>query len=341
MRTKESQKRSLPIALTMGCPVGIGPEILCKLFSRNDMPAAGQSIVVGDKQVLQTAANLLHLPLRIVSWSPGQPIERETMPVLQAGEGLAHPLRWGQPDASTGKAMGQYIVEAVRLIDEGWCSAIVTCPISKKSLQQAGYPYPGHTEMLAALSRTTKVRMMMAGHRLRVVLVTIHEPLSKVSSLLTRQAIEDCIEMTGAALRRDFGLKDPKIAVAGLNPHGGEEGMFGDEEIRVIRPAVANKGQGGDVTGPWPPDTVFYQAAAGQYDAVVAMYHDQGLIPFKLLHFHDGVNVTLGLPFVRTSVDHGTAYDIAGRGVAEPSSLAAALAMAHTIVGNRASWEAV
>jgi 4-hydroxythreonine-4-phosphate dehydrogenase len=232
--------------------------------------------------------------------------------------------------------MGQYITEAVNLIEAGHCSALVTCPISKKSLRDAGYHYPGHTEMLAALTRTTKVRMMLAGPRLKVVLVTIHEPLSQVSGLLTQEEIGDCISMTRSALQRDFAIPTPRIAVAALNPHGGEDAMFGDEEVRIIGPAVAENAKQGDVSGPWPPDTVFYQAAAGRFDAVIAMYHDQGLIPFKLLHFHDGVNVTLGLPLVRTSVDHGTAYDIAGRNLADPSSLAAALAMAQTIVGNRA-----
>jgi 4-hydroxythreonine-4-phosphate dehydrogenase len=185
------------------------------------------------------------------------------------------------------------------------------------------------------LTGTGKVRMMMAGPRLKVVLVTIHEPLRRVCELLTSQEIGNCIKMTRRALQQDFAIANPRIAVAGLNPHGGEDSLFGDEEARIIKPAVAENSEQGDVSGPWPPDTVFYKAASGQFDAVIAMYHDQGLIPFKLLHFHDGVNVTLGLPLVRTSVDHGTAYDIAGRNLADSSSLAAALTMAHTIAANR------
>jgi len=328
-------KDAAPVALTMGCPAGIGPEIICKLFGRADMPGAGRTLVIGDQAVLQQAADLLGQQLAIVSWFPGQPVVRGTLPVFQVGA-LSSPVRWGQPDSATGKAMGQYITEAVNLIEAGHCSALVTCPISKKSLRDAGYHYPGHTEMLAALTRTTKVRMMLAGPRLKVVLVTIHVPLSQVSGLLTQEEIGDCISMTRSALQKDFAIPAPRIAVAALNPHGGEDAMFGDEEVRIIGPAVAENAKQGDVSGPWPPDTVFYQAAAGRFDAVIAMYHDQGLIPFKLLHFHDGVNVTLGLPLVRTSVDHGTAYDIAGRNLADPSSLAAALAMAQTIVGNRA-----
>jgi len=330
-----------PVAMTMGCPVGVGPEIICKLFSGNDMPGAGRTVVVGDCTVLRKAANLLRQSLAIIPWKPGQPIVRGTLPVFQVGSVEASTLSWGQPNLVTGKAMGQYIVAAIQLIQADHCSALVTCPISKKSLQLAGYPYPGHTEMLAALTGTARVRMMMAGPRLKVVLVTIHQPLRRVCELLTREEIGNCITMTRTALQQDFAIASPRIAVAGLNPHASEDSLFGDEEARLIGPAVAEYSEQGDVSGPWPPDTVFYQAATGMYDAVIAMYHDQGLIPFKLLHFHDGVNVTLGLPLVRTSVDHGTAYDIAGRNVADPSSLAAALTLAQTIVTNRVKWGAV
>lgn len=322
-----------PVAITMGCPAGIGPEIICRLFNHDGMDAAG-SIVVGDINVLRQAADRLGMRINITPWHSGQAVDAGTLPVVQVGTPRPDPVCWGHPDAATGKVMGQAIEEAVRLVSNGRCSAIVTCPISKKSLQQAGYPYPGHTEMLAALTGTGKVRMMMAGPRLRVVLVTIHIPLGRVSEVLTHEEIVDCIRMTRSALQRDFALDAPRIAVAGLNPHGGEEGLFGDEEQRLIRPAVAEFSND-EVSGPWPPDTVFHKAAAGGFDAVIAMYHDQGLIPFKLLHFQDGVNVTLGLPLVRTSVDHGTAYDIAGHNLADPSSLAAALAMARTIVANR------
>jgi len=339
MNKTGAQEVRTPVAVTMGCPVGIGPEIICRLFGRDDMPGAGQTVVVGDMNVLRQAADLLGQRLAIVPWLPGQPLAPGTLPVFQVGSPGPTPIHWGQPDVTTGKAMGQYIEAAVKLIGAHHCSAMVTCPISKKWLQLAGYRYPGHTEMLAALTGTARVRMMMAGPRLKVVLVTIHEPLRRVSGLLSRQEIGDCIRMTRAALQRDFGVTAPRIAVAGLNPHGGEDSLFGDEEARVIGPAVTDSADQGDVSGPWPPDTVFYQAAAGRFDAVIAMYHDQGLIPFKLLHFHDGVNVTLGLPLVRTSVDHGTAYDIAGRNAADPASLAAALTMAGAIVVNRARWD--
>ena len=327
-----------PAAITMGCPAGIGPEIICRLFSRSDMPGAGRTIVVGDGEVLRQAAARLGQTLVIEPWRPGKPVKPGTLPVVQVGAPWTEPAPWGRPDAATGKAMGRYIEEAVELIAAGHCSALVTCPISKKSLHQAGYPYPGHTEMLAALTHTPKVRMMMAGPRLKVVLVTIHVPLRQVGELLTQHEIADCIETTRTSLQRDFGVAAPRIAVAGLNPHGGEDGLFGDEEARLIAPAVQQSVGCGEVSGPWPPDTIFHKAAAGHFDAVIAMYHDQGLIPFKLLHFADGVNVTLGLPLVRTSVDHGTAYDIAGQNLADPSSLAAAVDMAQAIVGHRNAW---
>ena len=325
-----------PLVLSMGCPAGIGPEILCRLFVQNHDPAARPSIVVGDAGMLRRTAEMLGFTVQVVTWRPGQDIVPGTIPVYQAGLLDATTVVMGRPDLATGKAMVVYIEEAVQLVVQQQCSALVTCPISKKSLQQAGYNFPGHTEMLAALTQTSTVRMMMAGSSLKVVLVTIHEPLARVGGLLSSADISDCIAMTGHSLQQDFALANPRIAVAGFNPHGGEHGLFGDEEERLIKPAVEASAREWDVSGPWPPDTVFYQAASGRYDAVVAMYHDQGLIPFKLLHFHDGVNVTLGMPIVRTSVDHGTAYDIAGQGVADPSSLAAAVDLAHTIVANRA-----
>jgi 4-hydroxythreonine-4-phosphate dehydrogenase len=232
--------------------------------------------------------------------------------------------------------MGACIAYAVQLIQEGIIAAMVTCPITKAALQQAGYPYPGHTEMLAALCGTDNFAMMMAGDRLRVTLVTIHESMQRVPRLLTEAKIVSLLELTGNSLKNDFNIRKPKIAVAGLNPHAGEGGLFGSEEENIIQPAIAQARQAGwEVYGPFPPDTVFHKAAQGEFDVVVCMYHDQGLIPFKLLHFADGVNVTIGLPIIRTSVDHGTAYDIAGKGLASYASLKAAYKMAADIFANR------
>jgi 4-hydroxythreonine-4-phosphate dehydrogenase len=193
--------------------------------------------------------------------------------------------------------------------------------------------------MLARLTGSRQHLMMLAGRRLKVALVTIHEPISRVAGLITVDRVADCIRLTARALRNDFGMAQPRIAVAALNPHAGEQGMFGTEETEVIAPAIAACRNECSVSGPWPPDTVFHRALAGDFDVVIAMYHDQGLIPFKLIHFSDGVNVTLGLPIVRTSVDHGTAYDIAGQGRADCSSLSAAFELAAEIASHRKQRE--
>lgn len=319
----------------MGCPVGIGPEIILKFFQSRKFTGNRMPVVVGDLGVLRYAADTLGFSLDIIPWQPGEVIQQGTVPVFIYSQLAADGLGWGKPTIETGKAMAGYITEAVRLIGKGALAGMVTCPITKTALNKAGYPYPGHTEMLAELTGCEHFRMMMAGDRLKVVLVTIHEPLNRVSSMLSIEEITDCITMTIHSLQQDFGLADPRVAVAGFNPHGGEQGMFGHEEEQSITPAVLACAEKYRVSGPWPPDTVFYKAARGEFDAVVAMYHDQGLIPFKLLHFSDGVNVTLGLSIVRTSVDHGTAYDIAGQGKADASSLQAAWDMAVMIVDNR------
>jgi 4-hydroxythreonine-4-phosphate dehydrogenase len=330
---------STPLAITMGCPVGIGPEIIVRLFAdpqtREDLP-----VVVGDLAVLGRTCALLDARLTPVAWQPGDSRQAGTIPVLAVSTLDADSLAWGRPVRQTSLAMADYIRRAARDCLAGVFRAMVTCPISKKALNEAGIHFPGHTEMLAELTGADRYRMMMAGSSLRVVLVTIHEPLAAVSGLLSPEAVLDCITMTAESLQRDFGLRRPRIAVAGLNPHAGEQGMFGREEIEVIAPALARYQGPGEISGPWPPDTVFHRAAGGASDCVIAMYHDQGLIPFKLLHFSDGVNVTLGLPLVRTSVDHGTAYDIAGQGRSDCASLEAALRMAAEIYPNRQRGQA-
>ena len=327
------------IGITMGCPVGIGPEIILKLYAAWPHERASQLVVLGDADVLRRTSVELELPARIVSWLPGDTVDPATIPVYNLSSLDAGKLRWGHPDTATGRAMAGYIEEAVALCRNKTLSAMVTCPITKVALNQAGYAYPGHTEMLASLTGAENYQMMMAGQKLTVSLVTIHEPLSKVAGLLTVDKIQKCISMTACSLADDLGMNNPRIAVAGLNPHGGEQGMFGTEERDIITPAIESYSGDAEISGPWPPDTVFHHAASGRFDAVVAMYHDQGLIPFKLLHFSDGVNVTLGLPIVRTSVDHGTAYDIAGKGKADCASLAAACSLAAEIVSNRAKRE--
>ncbi len=332
------------IGITMGCPVGIGPEIILKFFKSAPRSTPFQPVVLGDPGVLARTAAELSLGLEIVPWTPTRaaPPAPGTVAVLELSRLDAASLRWGRPTPETGRAMGGYIQEAVRLAGNNTLAAITTCPITKTGLRLGGYPFPGHTEMLASLCRVSDYAMMLAGSRLRVTLVTIHVPLAAIPALLTREEVLRLIMRTGRSLQRDFGLSSPRIAVAGLNPHAGESGLFGDEEERIIGPAIAAARESGlSVSGPFPPDSVFVRAAAGDFDAVVCMYHDQGLIPFKLLHFADGVNVTLGLPLVRTSVDHGTAYDIVGQGRADPASLAAAYTLAADIVRHRSQMTEV
>ncbi len=329
------------IGITMGCPVGIGPEIILKFFTSFRFERDRQAVVLGDSDVLRYASGVMNIPTRIVPWHPGEEIKPGTIPVLELSSLSIKDLQWGKPDIHTGKAMAVYIEEGVRLVQDGTLSALATCPITKSALNLAGYNYPGHTEMLAHLTGSRQHLMMMAGKKLKVALVTIHEPISRVPGLLTIDKVTDCIRMTTQALRTDFGMEQPRIAVAALNPHASEQGMFGEEEAKVIAPAIEACSGDGNISGPWPPDTVFHRAVSGDFDAVIAMYHDQGLIPFKMVHFSDGVNVTLGLPIVRTSVDHGTAYDIAGQGKADCSSLKAAFELAAEIAYNRKQRETI
>ncbi len=331
------------ICITMGCPAGIGPEILVKSLAHG----AGDKyldhlIVVGDAGLLKAAAVSLGLSLQIERIAEGRWSQRvrgkvAVLPVTHLkSNGDAGDFSVGRPNAVTGKASYSYVKKALELCDIYGFSGIVTCPISKIGLHMAGIDAPGHTEILAEHTGTKRFAMMLAGNRLRVVLVTIHCPLRNVAAQLSQEKVLEIISLTHEALQRDFGIDAPRIAVAALNPHAGESGMFGNEEECILTPAIAKAvRQGIQALGPYPPDTIFHRAVQGEFHAVVCQYHDQGLIPFKLLHFKDGVNVTLGLPIVRTSVDHGTAYDIAGRGIADESSLNAAIEMAFNMALNR------
>jgi 4-hydroxythreonine-4-phosphate dehydrogenase len=327
------------IGITMGCPAGIGPEIILRFFADNTASSNTRAVVLGDQKVLEKCAADLNLPALCVPWTPGSPLPIDGIPIVQLSTLEQEDIEWGHPNQATGLAMAHYIESSVKLTQQGHIQGITTCPISKSSLNDAGYLFPGHTEMLASLTKSPSYAMMMAGSKLRVTLVTIHCPLNEVPTSLSKDSVFNMIHETHRALRIDFGIKDPKIAVAGLNPHGSEKGLFGSEEEQIIAPAIENaRTQNMNVSGPFPPDTVFFKAAAGEFDAVVCMYHDQGLIPFKLLHFEDGVNITLGLPIVRTSVDHGTAYDIAGKGLASHQSLGEAVRLAAVISRNRATY---
>ncbi len=336
---------SNPVAITMGCPVGIGPEIILRFLAGSRLSGPYLPVVVGDIGVLQRCAKELKIDIDIIAWQPGNQFASGKIQVVEppknAGYGLQpERLVWGVPDRLTGHSSAAYIREAVRLVLRGDMAAVVTCPIAKYVMQSAGYKFPGHTEMLASMCDTENFGMMMAGDRLKVTLATIHTPLAKVASKLNAEEISRIITLTGETLIKDFEIAKPRIAVAGFNPHGGESGLFGDEEQRIIAPAIAGVvSEKWQVSGPLPPDTVFKMACDGKYDAVVAMYHDQGLIPFKLIHFADGVNLTMGLPIIRTSVDHGTAFDIAGKGLASDSSLQAAFFTAIRIIGNRGKYK--
>lgn len=328
------------IGITMGCPAGIGPEIILRYFEQRPEIPYCNSVVLGDLAVLEKCRNDLNFKTPLVNWQPATPLPKVGVPVVQLSSLSADNIRWGHPTISTAKAMATYIQKGVEYIQQGWLHGIATCPISKEALNRAGFDFPGHTEMLAHLTGSENFAMMMAGNKLRISLATIHCPLSEVPAAISTQLVLKIIRTTYTALRVDFGIKKPRIAVAGLNPHAGENQLFGSEELNAITPAIILGRQDGiDLSGPFPPDTVFVKAVQGDYDGVVCMYHDQGLIPFKLLHFDDGVNVTLGLPIVRTSVDHGTAYDIAGQGIANADSLTEAVKLAAQISSNRCNYQ--
>ena len=327
------------IGITMGDPSGIGPEIIVKALRETAVTSICRPVVFGDRRILKREAGRLGLAcvFETVS-SPDKALSGpDATAIIEVSSLNPADVLYGKPTPEGGTAMAQYIIRAVEMAKAGKIDAIVTAPISKMALHDAGYNYPGHTEMLADLTGAKDVVMMLAGETLRVVLVTIHCAYADVTKLLTAEKILKTITITHESLLKVLVGKKPRIAVAGLNPHAGEGGLFGEEEKNLIAPAVAEACRLGiDATGPMPADTLFYYAARGRYDVVVCMYHDQGLIPLKLLHFDTGVNVTLGLPIIRTSVDHGTAYDIAGKGIASPASLVSAIKMAAAMARGRA-----
>lgn len=319
------------IGITMGDPVGIGPEIIAGALENFDFSQTCLPVVLGDAGMMAKAIELTGTRLDLQEIK--RPDQAVDVPGIINLICLSHlsikDLTPGYPTAVTGSAMIDYIDAAVEMASLGSIDAMVTCPITKTAMKLAGSAFHGHTELIAHATHTENYAMMLAGDTLKVVLVTIHEPLSRVSQLLSIENILKTIRITAHALAYRFGIPHPAVAVAGLNPHAGEDSLFGPEERDLITPAVAQaRNEGINASGPHPPDTLFFHAARGKYDGVVCMYHDQGLIPFKMIHFHDGVNTTLGLPIIRTSVDHGTAYDIAWQGKANHESLVQAIKMA-------------
>jgi 4-hydroxythreonine-4-phosphate dehydrogenase len=326
------------VAISMGDPTGIGPEVVVEALARPAVRRRLTPILVGDLETLRAAAARQRLDLELAPWERGAPLPRTASAVRETSRLERAQRRPGRPTLAGGRAAYAAIVESVSLIAAGHADALATGPVCKANLAAAGVAESGHTELLQKLANAPAVRMMMIGDRLRVALVTTHVAIARLPRLLSRRAVLDTILLTQATLRDRFGVARPRIAVTGLNPHAGEEGLFGDEERRFIAPAVRDAQRAGvRAEGPLAADSLFPHAAAGRYDAVVCMYHDQGLGPFKLLHFADGVNYTAGLPFVRTSPDHGTAHDIAGQGKADASSMAAALALAARLAKRRPS----
>lgn len=319
-----------PIALTCGEPAGVGPEIAARAWET--LGARLPFFYIGDPRHLPSGTPVveIHAPADALhACASGLPVLRHDFPANNT---------WGQPDAANAPGVVEVIARAVKLVQEGQASAVCTLPINKHVLQSgAGFAYPGHTEYLAALGGVDRVVMMLASPELRVVPTTIHIALDQVAAELTPELLEETIWITHRALIQDFGVESPRIAVAGLNPHAGENGAMGRQELDMIIPLMDKlRAEGLAISGPMSADTMFHPAARARYDAAVCMYHDQALIPIKTLAFDSGVNVTLGLPFIRTSPDHGTAFDIAGKGIANPASTIAALEMARDMAIARA-----
>ncbi len=310
------------LALTLGDPAGIGPEVVLRALADRERPAASM-VLYGPLSSLQDRARRFGLKLP-------EELGAEVVDIALGG-----PVALGRTSAAGGRAAALAVLRAADDAKAGRVDAIVTAPLNKESLHAAGYPWPGHTEMLAEAAGTADVAMMFVGGTLRVALLTIHRALRSVADAVTPAEVRRVVRLVHRELPR-FGSARRRIAVCGLNPHAGEGGLFGTEEQEVIRPALESlRGEGIEVSGPYPADSLFVRAARGEFEAVVAGYHDQGLIPVKLLAFGHAVNVTIGLPFVRTSVDHGTGFDIVEKGTADGKSMVEAMKLAVTLAVNR------
>ena len=316
------------IAITMGEPGGVGPEVIVKALANSAVRRCCSPVVIGDAATIKEAVrkSKLSIKIRVVNDLNELNAGQFTIDVVD----MRSPYKFKKNISSrgAGRAVVKYITKAVELALNKEVDGIVTAPISKESLSMAGYAWPGHTELLAELTGARDFAMMFVSRKLKVILCTIHIPLKDVPQRITKSGVAGTIRL-GLKGCEMMGTKSPKIAVAGLNPHAGESGVIGKEESRSIIPAIkAVKREGGNVSGPYPPDVVFHKAYNGEFDLVVCMYHDQGLIPFKMLAFDTGVNMTVGLPIIRTSPDHGTAFDIAWQNRAEPTSMIEAIKLA-------------
>lgn len=326
-------KKTIKLALTCGDPAGIGPEIVLKILAGDGIKDA-EIVLLGPISVWEEANRLLEKPVDLANI--------ETMSPPEEADAPPKDWSWGKPSKSSGAVAAWAVEKAALMALSGQVDAMVTAPLSKEGLRAAGMPFPGHTEMLEHIccrgGQNYRSLMMLGGSRLKVVLVTTHLPIAQVPKAITKEKVSWAIKETHWSLIRDFGLENPSIAVTGLNPHAGEAGLLGTEEQAVISPCIKEAQEKGiNASGPHPADSLFFRAVDNGFDAVVAMYHDQGLSALKLVHFHDGVNATLGLPIVRTSPDHGTAFDIAGKAIAKPDSFMEAVKWATTIARRRNS----
>lgn len=332
-------KHTLPLlAITIGDPAGIGPEIIVKALGSSAVWRVCRPLVIGPVTLMERMVQQLKSPLRVTvlqgchDSTDTKRIRRGFLPVLDPFDKPLKPFRMGKPSKVAGAISVTCIETAVELALTRHASGIVTAPINKKALHLAGYPYPGHTELLGHLTRTKDFGMMLLGGPLKIVFVTTHLSIRALPKKLTTERVARAIRLAHHAMTQYFGMPHPKIGVAALNPHAGEHGLFGDEEQRIIRPATIRARRAGmQVTDPLPADTLFGKAVRGEFDVLVAMYHDQGLIPLKTVAFGECVNVTIGLPIIRTSVDHGTAYDIVGTNTANSDSLIHAITLAASM----------
>jgi len=330
------------IVMTIGDAAGIGPEVIVKALSLPEMYKICEPVVIGDVRVVEkalefsvSAAAAKELRLNSIKDIGRAKSDYGTIDILDLGNIDIDRLKLGKTDPMCGKAAFEYIKKGVETIQSGRAKAMVTAPICKKSMEEAGFSFPGHTELLAELTGTKDFAMMLVGGSLKVVLVTRHLPLGEVSSSLTKEKVLLAIRL-GVEAMKAFGIESPRVGISALNPHAGEWGVIGKEEIDIIVPAIEEaEKEGITVSGPLPSDKVFYDTAGGRYDLAIAMYHDQAQVPVKLLCFTKSVNVTLGLPFVRTSPCHGTAFDIAGQNKANPQSFVEAIKLAVKLVEGR------
>ena len=334
------------LAITMGDPAGIGPEIIVKALQVPKVRRVCRPLIIGNRPILERTLRSLKIPSVITSLdgheesTAKQVFRRDRLPLFDPFSQSVRSIKMGRVSAKAGDMAVTCIQSAVQLAQAGCVGGIVTAPINKEAMHLAGHLYPGHTEMLAELTKAKESGMMIMGGPLKIVFTTTHLALRDVANALTVQKIVKGIRLAHFGLKQLFGVRKPRIAVAGFNPHAGENGLFGDEEQRLILPAIKRaKTQGISCSGPHPADTMFAKALTGAFDGLVALYHDQGLIPLKTVAFGHCVNITVGLPILRTSVDHGTAFDIAGKGKADPTSLVDAIVMAAQLAPNFSSKE--